>query len=268
MQQLLGVVRLGRDVRSLAELQHGLLRGRPVTARRRRRASARARRPAHVSRAPPRRRPAASDVLAVERCERSDRAGVAHRVAPAPLDLGRRHDDLFGELAEWALRLGRDQPDRTGERARSLERERRVALVADATRTFGLRPAQDKLERLLSPAARLGGVERRTATGVEHPRPRAGDGRSAPRAATPAARRSPVSSPPLPRAQHLAFRAVGADAGVASSGSPSGRPALRLAPGGSPSPLASRRVRPSRAGSLPRPRRDGACQQCRLSDLH
>ena len=83
MQQLLGLVRLGRDVRSLAELQHRLLRGRPVAAgagddpplvpetgsRLVERRLDRIRQP--------------RDVVAVERVERRDRAGVARRVAPA-----------------------------------------------------------------------------------------------------------------------------------------------------------------------------------------
>ncbi len=45
VEELLGLVRLAGDEAALAELQRRLLRGRPVAARRRRRASARARRP-------------------------------------------------------------------------------------------------------------------------------------------------------------------------------------------------------------------------------
>ena len=90
VQELLGQVRLGGDVRALTQLQRRLLRGRPVAA-------GAGDQPALVSRDRRRcrrelcgnrvRQP--GDVLTAQGGERRDRAGVAGRVAVALLDGGR-----------------------------------------------------------------------------------------------------------------------------------------------------------------------------------
>ena len=104
VQELLGLVRLGGDVRAFAQLQRRLLRGRPVAAgagdepalvsrdRRRCRASSAATASGSQEMSSPRRAR-----------ERRDRAGVARRVAVALLDLRRAHDDLVGERPRAAL---------------------------------------------------------------------------------------------------------------------------------------------------------------------
>ena len=97
VQQLLRLVRVRVDPRALAQLEHRLLRGRPVATGadddhllacgaadlRLQRLLDRARQPA--------------DLLAVQRGERRDRARVARRVAPRALDLRRADDHLVGQ---------------------------------------------------------------------------------------------------------------------------------------------------------------------------
>ena len=105
MQELLRLVRLGRDPGALAQLQHRLVRGGQIPARarheeplllphlgqrRRERLLDRARQP--------------RDVLPVQRSDRRDRAGVARGVAPALLDLRRADDDLVAELGDRPVR--------------------------------------------------------------------------------------------------------------------------------------------------------------------
>ena len=104
MQELLRLVRLGRDVRAFAELQDRLLGRRPV-------APGACDDPALVvghGQARPRedaldcvRKP--RDVLAPQRCQARDGSRVARRVAPALLDLRRADDDLVARVGERAL---------------------------------------------------------------------------------------------------------------------------------------------------------------------
>ena len=121
VEELLGVVRLGGDVSSLAQLEHGLLRRGPVAPRARdeeplvvadrlavlQRFLDGVREPAHV--------------LAVQGSHRRYRAGVAHRVAPALLDFRSGDYDLVRELAQRALGLPGHQPDGAAEGPRALE---------------------------------------------------------------------------------------------------------------------------------------------------
>jgi hypothetical protein len=108
VQELLGVVRRRRDVRPLAELQHRLLRRRPVAA------GADDHDPLLLGHVEPRpgqdlrdgvRQP--RHIFAAQSRQSGDRARVASRVAPAPLDLGSSDDDLLAELPERAVRLPR-----------------------------------------------------------------------------------------------------------------------------------------------------------------
>src|SRR5207302_1762765 len=127
-----GVMGAGGDPGALAQLEHRLLRSRPVPAGTRD-ADLRLRRDGLVD--PQRALDGAGEpgsVLAAEGGERRDRAGVARRVAPRALELGRADDHLLGELAERRVRPARDEPDGAVEGSRRLERERRRALVRDA----------------------------------------------------------------------------------------------------------------------------------------
>ena len=150
VEQLLGVVDLRRDPGALVQLQPRLLRRRPLAAgpgdedprlpgrglRERKRLLDRAREPL--------------DVLAAQRSDRRDRAGVARRVAPRLLDLRRADDDLVGELGERRHGRAGDEPLRAGEGPRRLERERRLALVRDADHQVGVRRSEHGLERCIA----------------------------------------------------------------------------------------------------------------------
>ena len=89
-------------------------------------------------------------------------------MAPALLDLRGGDDDLVGELAERALRLAGHEPDRPVERTRSLEGQRRPALVAEHDEHVGLPRREHELQRLLRPAACLRRVKRGSAARVQH----------------------------------------------------------------------------------------------------
>ena len=100
--------------------------------------------------------------------ERRDGGGVARRVTPALLDLGRRDDDLVDRLRDRALGRTGDRPGRTAPGLDRFERQRGAALVAD--RDEHVRVAlgsQHELEGLGRLAAGLGRVERRAAAGEE-----------------------------------------------------------------------------------------------------
>ena len=172
VEELLRLVCLRGHVRALTELQHRLLRRRPVAA-------GSGDEPALVVGGRDRRRGERvlddpgqpRGVLAVQRRDRRDRSRIARGVAPALLDRRRADDDLVARLGERALGLARDQPRLARPGLRGLERERRLAFVAHAHEDVGvaLRP-EHELERLNRVAPRLRGVEGRTAAGEEQPR--------------------------------------------------------------------------------------------------
>ena len=206
VQELLGLVRLGRDVRALAQLQHRLLRGRPVApGAGDEPALVGADRLAVLERALDEARQA-GDLLAVQRGDRRHRARVARRVAPALLDLRRRDDDLVGELAERAVRLAGHEPDRAFEGARGLERELRVALVADDDERVAPRAAAARARAPAPPSRRSAPRGTRCRSRCAAPVPRAAAGRPELPAASRVARRSRASSLPPPPAEHLASR--------------------------------------------------------------
>src|SRR3990172_2582467 len=172
VEQLFGLVRLGDDVRPLAQLQRRLARGRPVAPgagaepalvqRDRKRLVGKG--DLHVARE-------ARYVLTLERPRRRDRTDVADCVAVALLDLGRCDDDVVARPRYRALCGAGNRPGLAGERLYRLERERRLALVADGdedVRVAGA--ADDELERLHGAPARQRRVVRRTAAGEEHAR--------------------------------------------------------------------------------------------------
>ena len=160
VEQLLGVVRLGRDKRALAELESRLLGRRPVGSG------------AGHEEAPVLGRMRAvreqtrdgvgepRDVRAAKRSDRRESARVARRVAPRLLELGRREHDLVRELRDRAPGRSGDRPDRPGKGAGCLERERRRSLVTDADEHVGIGWAHDGVEGLHGLAARLSRVER------------------------------------------------------------------------------------------------------------
>ena len=131
-----------------------------------------------ATRAPPRPHPAATDVLAAERRDRRDRARVARRVAPRPLDLRRADDHLVGELGERRVGSPGHEPHRPGEGLCSLERQRRRALVRDADHQIGLGRREHRLERLHRRARRSARRGRRSRTPRTRPAPPPGSRRS------------------------------------------------------------------------------------------
>ena len=84
-------------------------------------------------------------------------------MAVALLDLGCRDHHFVAEGGDRPLRLRGHEPLRAGERAGGLERQRRLALVADEHEHIGRRRREHGLERVDPLAGRLGGVERRAA---------------------------------------------------------------------------------------------------------
>ena len=173
VQELLGLVGLGRDPGTLAQLQDGLVRRRQVPARtrhdealllphlrqrRRERLLDRAGQPA--------------DVLAVQRRDRGDRARVARGVAPALLDRRRADHDLVAQLGDRPVGPPGHEPPRAAPGACRFERERRLALVGDDDEQVGVafRP-QHELECLHGISPGHGRVERGAAAGEEEPRP-------------------------------------------------------------------------------------------------
>ena len=173
VEQLLRLVCLGRDERTFAQLEHGLLRRRPVAA-------GTCDEPAFVvgdgKRVGDGRRNRAGqprDILASERRECRHRARVARGVAVALLHLGRRDEHLLAQQRDRTLRDGSHAPLGSRERACRLERQRRLPLVAEQDEELGV-PArrEHELERLHGLAAGLGGVEGRPAAGEQHARVR------------------------------------------------------------------------------------------------
>ncbi len=153
-------MRLGRGVDALAQLQRRLLRGRPVAAGARDHEAAVLRdRQALAGELLRDRVREPADVLAAQRRQRRDGARVGGRVAVALLDLGRRDHDLVAEGCDRPLRLGGHEPLRSREGARGLERQRRLALVADEHEHVGVGRREHGLERVDAVAARLRGVE-------------------------------------------------------------------------------------------------------------
>ena len=156
VEELLRVVRLGGDVRALAELEHGLEGRRRVAAGAgddeaivlggaERLAVELAE---DVGGEP-------GDVLALQRATGRDRAGVAHRVAVALLDRRRRDDDVVDRLRDRALGGAGDQPRLPGEAADRLVREARPALVRDRDEHVGLVARPRARSRAPAPRARM-----------------------------------------------------------------------------------------------------------------
>jgi len=168
VEDLLGVVGLGGKVHALAELEDGLLRGRPVAACADDDDALVVGGREQVLREDARDRVGKRrDVLAAERREGRDRARVARRVAVGLLHLGRDDEHVVGGLGERTLLLARHEPDRPGERLHSLERKPRLALVADDDEEVGLGRGERGLQGLDRLAARLRRVEGRPAAGED-----------------------------------------------------------------------------------------------------
>ena len=130
MQELLGVVRLGRDVRTLAELEHGLEHRRRIAPRAGDDEAVVLRRSERLGvELAEDLRCQLAHVLPLERSSGGDRGRVARRVAVALLDRGRRHDDVIDRLRERALGRAGDQPRLAREPAHRLERQRGPAFV-------------------------------------------------------------------------------------------------------------------------------------------
>jgi hypothetical protein len=171
VEELLGLVCLGRDPRALAQLQHRLVCGCEIATRPRDEEPLLAADQGKIDRKPLRNRSRQPrDVLAVERGDRRDRACVARRVAPALLDLRRADDDLVAKLGDRPVRLPGDEPARPSPGTRRLERERRLALVRDDDEEIGVAfGPQDQLERLHRFPTGHRCVERGPAAGEEEP---------------------------------------------------------------------------------------------------
>jgi predicted Zn-dependent peptidase len=177
VEELLGLVRLGRDVGTLAELEGGLLDRRQVARRssheptlvlRDRKALPRQRR---VDR---RREP--RYVLAGERGDRCHGGRVARRVAPALLDLRRADHNLVARTGQGAVRRGRQQPRLTPPGPGCLERGDRGPFVAYADQHVRVAVGPEgQLEGLHRLSPSLGGME-----GCPAPREEEASGRKPP----------------------------------------------------------------------------------------
>ena len=158
VEKLLGVVGLGGDEGALAELQHSLLRRRPVAP------GADDEPAVMVGGLEPRslerdfdgsRKP--GDVVARHRGHACDDSRVALGMAVRLLDLWRHLHDLVGELGERALGGSGDEPGRPVEGTHGLGRQGCRALVAQGHEDVGLPRPQDELQRLDSlPSGQLG----------------------------------------------------------------------------------------------------------------
>jgi predicted Zn-dependent peptidase len=172
VQELLRVVGLCGDVRALAELQHCFECRRDVAA-------GPGNEEAIVLGSPERFAIELPEdvgretghIFALERPTCRDAARVAHRVAVAVLDRGRRDDHVVDVPRDRALGRARDEPRLAGESADRLVREPRLALVRDRDEHVRLgRRAEDDLERRRRPATGESGMERRAAAGEEEAR--------------------------------------------------------------------------------------------------
>ena len=156
VEELLGVVRAGRDPRALAQLQHRLLRRRPVAARRRRRGSSPAPAPARRARErrldrvrKPRRRPRRAAPRSPRPRTCSSPCGTTSARPRASPTITSSASSASGESA--APVTSHFGPKNA---SRRLDRQRRRALVRDAHHQVGLRRREHRLERLHRPAAR------------------------------------------------------------------------------------------------------------------
>ena len=149
VQELLRVVRLRGHGDALAQLQRRLLRGRPVAAGARRQ-PALVRRPAgsRSARARPRPRPGATDVLAASAAIAATAQRVARGVAPALLDSGAATTTWSQRSAIGPSGFAGDEPLGRAEGPRRLERQGRVALVADEDEQVRRGRFLDEIERL------------------------------------------------------------------------------------------------------------------------
>ena len=170
VQQLLRLVRLGRDPGALAQLQHRLLRGRRAPAPRPPRGALLSSLRAAAQRAPPRPRAGASRCprRAAPRSRRRRR--VARGVAPARLDLRRADDDLVAQGRRAAVSLPGDEPARP-RHARAASSVSAVSPSWETPTSRSRRPpaATSSSAWTASPAGH-GRVERRAAPGVEQTR--------------------------------------------------------------------------------------------------
>ncbi|TML69676.1 MAG: insulinase family protein [Actinobacteria bacterium] len=169
VQELLGLVGFRRDMRALAQLEHRLERRRPVAA-------GADHEPAlmlrdwerilgepHLDSVREGR-----DVLPEESPAGRHRADVARCMAVALLDGRRRDHHVIADARDRGVRLPRDRPRLAREPAHGLERQRRLALVADRDEGVGGRGvAEHDVESVCRRPGRERGVERRAAAGEE-----------------------------------------------------------------------------------------------------
>ena len=211
MQKLLGWCAPAARYSALAQLQHRLLRGRPVAAR----AGDSIVVPGHGqplgSRLGRPRRAKPRDVLAAERGERRDRAGVARRVALALLDLGRRDDRPRPQLRERRSALPvTSHFGPANARAASIV-SGVVPSWLTSTTTIGVAAGASTTRARAPPARRSArhGTTCRSRTTATRALGQPPPGRHL-RAATRAARRSPSSSSP----RHTALYTIGRHGGL------------------------------------------------------
>ncbi len=138
MEELLGIVGLGRDPRAFAQLENRFVRRREVATSA---GDEKALLPAERGKRRGQsildgtRQP--RDVLPVQRRDRRHRRRVARGMAPALLDLRSGDDHLVAELGNRAVGFPGHEPTRSAPRASRLERERRLALVRDEHEHIG-----------------------------------------------------------------------------------------------------------------------------------
>jgi acyl-CoA thioester hydrolase len=163
VQDLLGLVRLRGDVRTLSQLQRGFLRGRPVAPGADDDDALPVPAVERIGQRILDREAEPADVPAAKRFEGRHGARVGRRMAVALFHGGSSHDDVVSEVGQRAFVLPGHQPDEPVERLGCFDGQTGPAFVAHDNEQVGFGRAEHNVQRLQRLSARLRGMERRPA---------------------------------------------------------------------------------------------------------